>query len=238
VASDHENELTTKETRMKMQIRSKIATTLAMLAVLATVAATGCTNDDGTPAERLLRATKEGNAKLTKLRDDHAVFTTQAVVDVLAPIHAASGDFNAEVLSWQKEPPAETYLTKELDLFRQSSSELDYLLATLDSVGFAVGPEVCDTGSGSAGSGSGTPPVRTAPPSSLDDTFGADSAQYGWRYACYAGCTAAAGACAAACTALIVPPLTVASPAIVACYAACATASGACVNECSMLKCW
>ena len=210
-----------------MKIRTKITTLMTFLAMLLAFTWTGCSGGDSqeTAAEQLLRATKDGNQKLAKLLDANQVVTAEIVVDILTPIHAATEEWNADLVSWEASPPDEKYMAKEVETFRKSSVELDRLLARLDSIGFAVGSEELCTDE----------PVPTTPTTTIGDAIGSD---YGWRYACYAGCTAASAACTAACMALIVPPLTVGSPLIVTCLAACATASGACINECSMLKCW
>lgn len=228
---------------MMTTIRSKMMTLMTLLTVLLSFTFGGCSDDPETAAQELLRVTKDGNVRLGSLLDNDKVVTAEIVVDILAPIHHATENWNEDIQGWEANPPSDAYIKTEVETFRKAGVELDRLLTRLDSIGFLIATaeeafELCeaeptptdptdpsDTGSGS-GSGSGVP------------TAFADSDPYGWRYTCYAGCTAAAAACAAACTALIVPPLTPASVGIVACYAACATVSGACINECSMLKCW
>ncbi len=237
--------------------RIKTPMFMAAIAMALSVSAAACTDDDqpNTPAERLLQVTKDSNSKLDGLIDKHTVITNDTVVDILGPVYDASAEVNDEVVGWQEQPATDGYMRSELETFRIAGLELNHLLDHLAAVGFAAGSaEQCDatptpspnpsptpdpspTPNPSPGPGP-TPPRTTVATSNvlLDSALG--SSQYGWRYACYAGCTAVAAACAAACTALVIPPLTIASPAIVACYAACATASGACVNECSQLKCW
>ncbi len=237
-------------------IRSKTPMLMAAIAMALSFSAVGCTDEDkpNTPAERLLQVAKDSNGKLDNLIDRHTVITNDTVVEILGPVYDASIEVNDEVGGWQDQPATDEYMRHELDTFRIAGLELNHLLEHLAAVGFAAGSaEQCEAdpsptptptdGSGGSG-GSGVPPTRTTTGgygtttsnTALDLALG--SSQYGWRYACYTGCTAAAALCAAGCTALIVPPLTPLSVGIVACYAACAAASGACVAECSMLKCW